>query len=50
MHGSFYQRHLGKRVVRTDLIVYDPVQEELYVLDGYNYDYLIDHAERRTGL
>lgn len=35
----------GSGMVRTDLIVYDPVQEELYVLDGYNYDYLIDHAE-----
>ena len=35
----------GSGMVRTDLIVYDPVQEELYVLDGYNYDYLIDRVE-----
>lgn len=34
----------GSGMVRTDLIVYDPVNEELYVLDGYNYDYLIDRV------
>lgn len=31
-------------MVRTDLIVYDPVKENPYVLDGYNYDYLIDQV------
>ena len=35
----------GSGMVRTDLIVYDPIQDELYVLDGYNYDYLIDRVE-----
>lgn len=35
----------GSGMVRTDLVVYDPVNEELYVLDGYNYNYLIDQAE-----
>ena len=34
----------GSGMVRTDLIVYDPVKENLYVLDGYNYDYLIDQV------
>jgi len=33
-------------MVRTDLIVYDPVDENLYVLDGYNYDYLINKVEK----
>jgi hypothetical protein len=32
-------------MVRTDLVVYDPIEKKLYVLDGYNYDYLIDHVE-----
>ena len=36
----------GSGMVRTDLVVYDPVNEELYVLDGYNYDYLIDKVEK----
>ena len=36
----------GSGMVRTDLIVYDPVDENLYVLDGYNYDYLIDKVEK----
>lgn len=36
----------GSGMVRTDLIVYDPVGENLYVLDGYNYDYLIDRVEK----
>ena len=35
----------GSGMVRTDLIVYDPVSKELYVLDGYNYNYLIDRIE-----
>ena len=35
----------GSGMVRTDLVVYDPVDEELYVLDGYNYDYRIDRVE-----
>ena len=34
----------GSGMVRTDLVVYDPVSEELYVLDGDNYDYLIDRV------
>ena len=34
----------GSGMVRTDLIVYDPARDELYVLDGYNYDYLIDRV------
>ena len=36
----------GSGMVRTDLIVYDPAGENLYVLDGYNYDYLIDRVEK----
>ena len=36
----------GSGMVRTDLIAYDPVEEKLYVLDGYNYDYLIDKVEK----
>ena len=36
----------GSGMVRTDLIVYDPVEDNLYVLDGYNYDYLIDRVEK----
>ena len=35
----------GSGMVRTDLVVYDPIEKILYVLDGYNYDYLIDHVE-----
>ena len=35
----------GSGMVRTDLVVYDPIEKSLYVLDGYNYNYLIDHAE-----
>ena len=35
----------GSGMVRTDLVVYDPVLKDLYVLDGYNYDYLIDRVE-----
>ena len=35
----------GSGMVRTDLVVYDPAAKRLYVLDGYNYDYLIDHVE-----
>ena len=36
----------GSGMVRTDLVVYDPVEENLYVLDGYDYDYLIDKVEK----
>ena len=35
----------GSGMVRTDLIVYDPVNDVSYVLDGYSFDYLIDHVE-----
>ena len=35
----------GSGMVRTDLLVYDPLNEELYVLDGYNYDYRIERVE-----
>lgn len=35
----------GSGMVRTDLVVYDPAVKSLYVLDGYNYSYLIDHVE-----
>lgn len=35
----------GSGMVRTDLVVYDPAEKALYVLDGYNYDYTIDHTE-----
>ena len=35
----------GSGMVRTDLVVYDPLEKKLYVLDGYNYNYLIDHVE-----
>lgn len=36
----------GSGMVRTDLIVYDPVEENLYILDGYDYDYLIENVEK----
>ena len=35
----------GSGMVRTDLVIYDPLEENLYVLDGYNYNYLIDRVE-----
>ncbi|MBR0513190.1 MAG: hypothetical protein IJK06_02960 [Clostridia bacterium] len=35
----------GSGMVRTDLVVYDPVNEALYVLDGYDYDYIIEYVE-----
>ena len=35
----------GSGMVRTDLVVYDPLEKNLYVLDGYNYNNLIDHVE-----
>lgn len=35
----------GSGMVRTDLVVFDPLEENLYVLDGYNYNYLIDRVE-----
>ena len=35
----------GSGMVRTDLLAFDPVHEALYVLDGYNYDYVIEYAE-----
>ena len=34
----------GSGMVRTDLVVYDPAGKELYVLDGYDYSYLIDRV------
>ena len=33
-------------MVRIDLVVYDPRNDDLYVLYGYNYDYRIDHLEK----
>ena len=36
----------GSGMVRTDLVVYDPLEKNLYILDGYNYNYLIDHVEK----
>ena len=35
----------GSGMVRTDLVVYDPLEKILYILDGYNYSYLIDRVE-----
>ena len=35
----------GSGMVRTDLVVYDPLEKKLYVLDGYDYSYVIDHVE-----
>lgn len=35
----------GSGMVRTDLLAYDPLKDELYVLDGYDYDYLISYVE-----
>ena len=35
----------GSGMVRTDLVAYDPVSDALYVLDGYDYDYVIEYAE-----
>lgn len=35
----------GSGMVRTDLVVYDPALKTLYILDGYDYSYLIDRVE-----
>ena len=35
-------RVYGSGMVRRDIIVYDPVNREKYILDGYNYDFYID--------
>lgn len=32
----------GSGMVRTHTIVFDPLNHERYLLDGYNYDYVID--------
>ena len=34
-------RMFGSGMVRLQLVVYDPLAHEKYVLDGYNYDYYI---------
>ena len=35
----------GSGMVRTDLVAFDPVTESLYILDGYDYDYIIETIE-----
>ena len=35
----------GSGMVRTDLVVYDSVNEALYILDGYDYDYIIEYVD-----
>lgn len=42
----FTNKTWGSGMVRTNLIVYDPVEENLYILDGYDYDYLIENVEK----
>lgn len=32
----------GSGMVRTHTVVFDPLHHERYLLDGYNYDYVID--------
>ena len=34
-------RMFGSGMVRLELVVYDPLAHETYILDGYNYDYYI---------
>ena len=34
-------RMFGSGMVRLETVVYDPVARESYILDGYNYDFLI---------
>ena len=38
-------RMFGSGMVRIQMVVYDPLARERYILDGYNYDYLIDRVE-----
>ena len=35
-------RMFGSGMVRTQMAVYDPLSRKQYVLDGYNYDFIID--------
>ena len=35
----------GSGMVRTETIVLDPLTHELYILDGYNYDYVVRGVE-----
>ena len=35
----------GSGMVRTDTIVLDPLTHERYILDGYNYDYVVRGVE-----
>ena len=34
-------RMFGSGMVRLELIVFDPLAHETYILDGYNYDYFV---------
>ena len=34
-------RMFGSGMVRLELVVYDPLAHETYILDGYNYDYYV---------
>ena len=40
-----YSNTFGSGMVRTRCIVYDRVEDETYVLDGYNYDYFVQGEE-----
>ena len=40
-----YNNTWGSGMVRTQLIVFDGAIDESYVLDGYNYNYIIDGVE-----
>ena len=35
----------GSGKVRTDLAVYDPAEEALYILDGYDHDYSVEYVD-----
>ena len=38
-------RMVGSGMVRIQLVVYDPLARERYILDGYNYDYVVRGVE-----
>ena len=35
----------GSGMVRTHTIIFDPLNHERYILDGYNYDYVVRGVE-----
>ena len=38
-------RMFGSGMVRIQLVVYDPLARKRYILDGYNYDYVVRGVE-----